>query len=186
MIERQVRLEFITDLMFDAYRGQKDIPTEEKLYYGDDHKSIIVPAANIQSAIALAGDRWSRYNRTGKPWTELGGVAASCILISPAKIPILRRGKPVVFEAFGKGGFAKDVRKAGGGSGGGNTKIPPMIIERPTLSLPIALEFQVRLVPNEYLSEEELRHWFDVGGVYAGLLNGRRIGYGKFKVVSWE
>jgi len=55
---------------------------------------------------------------------------------------------------------------------------------RPVLPLPWALEFQLTLLPNNQIQEQQVKNIFEEGGTAVGLGTWRGR-YGKFRVVEW-
>jgi len=184
--EFRVEVSGITDLMFNAYRGNADTPPQDMLYLKDG--IVGLPSANIQSFLALAGDAAIQFKRIPAKKKDVLVVAPSVIIITPPFIPVLREGEQVKFSSFDdNSALYLDTRKTGGSMGGGNMKIPPQMKVRPVLKMPWTMEFNVRLLDNEIgITGDELKWWFEAGGVYTGFGNGRKIGFGKFEVAKWE
>lgn len=99
-------------------------------------------------------------------------------------IPFLRDGKPIEF-----GKFEGEVDKKSGvyihrtvarlEKGIPNPKV------RPTLPLPWSLEFNLTLIPNRELQEQQLLNVFTEGLLCLGLGTFRGQ-YGKAEVLKWE
>ena len=57
--------------------------------------------------------------------------------------------------------------------------------ERPVLPLPWALEFELAILPNKEIKEQEINNLFSEGGLAIGLGTFRGV-YGKFRVDGWN
>ncbi len=190
---RIVKIQGLTPIMFDRYPGDNDTKLEpwQKLYFAEDAKTLILPAANIASFLSAkntdSAPKRLLDSRKYKAFTE---ACASYVMISPERIPFTRDGEPIVFGKFDaktvdgelldslSGVFVKhDVARLEKGIP--NPKV------RPVLPMPWALEFELTLWPNRQIQEQQLMNVFTEGLIAVGLGTWRGR-YGKAEVVSWE
>ena len=177
-IKRKVSLKGITPIMFDRYAGSNDeqLPTMQKAYYSSK-KTLVFPALNIISFLSSQNTESAPQRVVGKKWKTVAKAALSFVQIEPFEIPILREGKPVGENDLTVMSHVARVKK-------GNLSVPNPK-ERPVLSLPWNIEFDMTLLETNELSENVLRKLFEVGGLAIGLGTFRGV-FGKFVVDKWE
>lgn len=184
LVRRNVTLSFVVPIMFDRFGGDinRRLEPEEKFYFANDQKTLVLPAANLKSFLVYGGGRQDpavKILSASGTWKTEATIIAGSVLITPDKIPFTRDGEPVVFEGFGKNGIQMDERKAGGGSH------PPEMVRRPMVELPLELNFDVQIYTSEKCSEQQIRELFSRGGIAVGL-GAFRTEFGKFVVDKWE
>lgn len=184
---RKVCLEGITDIMFDRYAGDNDTKLEpyQKLYYHPDGTTIVLPALNITSFLSAHNTNSApKRLRDKRKYKDIANSLLSFVTISPSMIPFTRNGEPIKF-----GAFKDDVDESSGcyihrsvarlDKGVPNPKV------RPTLPLPWELTFDLTILPNTEIQEQEILNLFDAGGLAIGLGTFRGV-FGKFRVKAWE
>jgi hypothetical protein len=186
IIERTVKLEGFTPIMFDRYAGDNKtvLPVEEKLYFLPDGRSLCLPAANISSFLSAKNTTSVAKLIGGRGYKNLSDALLGFVQIEPMLIPLTRNGQPIRLNGFtddrdDEAGIYVDRRVARLDKGIPNPK------ERPVVDLPWELEFTIRLFKNEQLDETLLKTAFYKGGLSIGLGTFRGV-YGKFIVKSWE
>jgi hypothetical protein len=107
----------------------------------------------------------------------------SSVQIDTPLIPFLRNGKPIEFGEFkddedAKSGVHIERHVARLPKGIPNPKV------RPVLPLSWSLNFDIKIFPNEELSEDLIHRIFQQGGMQLGLGTYRGV-YGKFQF-EWE
>lgn len=185
-VVRRVVLQGRSPLMFDRYPGDNSTKIEvwQKLYFGTDGKTLVMPSLNIMSFL-------SAQNTTSAPkrlldkrkYRETANACLSFVSIEPFDIPILRDGLPIIF-----GKFDGDRDKQSGvwihrcvarlKDGIPNPKA------RPVVPMPWALEFTLRIATNNEIQEAQVRNLFAAGGAALGLGTFRGV-FGKFSVERW-
>jgi len=178
---RKVILVGLRDIMFDRYAGDNEtqLLPEQKMYYAEDGKTLVVPSLNLFSFLS-AENSTSCAKKFGKRnWRDYSHAFSSFISIEPDLIPLTKNGKKVVFNGkFNKDIYIRhDVARLRGGI--------PHPLTRPVVRMPWELSFEICMFENEYFSETLLRNWFEKGGLVIGLGNYRPV-FGKFKVEKWE
>ncbi len=188
IVTRDVVLRGIVDIMFDRYAGDNQTKLEpwQKLYYGSDGETIIMPALNIISFL-------SAHNTNSAPKRLLDSrkfkaVANAClsfVSINPMEIPFRRNGEAIKFGKFGSDDvdplssvyIHRAVARLDKGI--------PNPKERPVLPLPWELVFKLTIFPNKEITEQQIINLFDNGGIALGLGTFRGV-FGKFVVEKWD
>lgn len=177
----------LTPIMFDRYGGDnsKEVAVDRKMYLGIDGKALVIPSTNISSFLS-AENTPSICKRfmDSREYKKMAAAYLSNISVEPYEIPILRDGKAVMF-----GGFEDDKDKVSGmyvdrrvarlAKGIPNPKV------RPVLPLPWAINFEMRVFPNEEMDLEQLYDLVRRGGVAIGIGTFRGV-FGKFRVDKWD
>jgi len=185
---RKVTLVGLNDIMFDRYAGDNktNLTPEQKLYYGPDGKTVVLPAANILSLLT-AQNTPSAPKRflDSRSYKKVAQALLSYLAIGPQLIPLTRNGKPIVFNGFGD---EEEDRAAGIyihrcvarlDKGIPNPKV------RPTVKTPWELRFDLTLFKNDDVGEEMVVNLLVKAGIGIGLGTYRGV-FGKFKVEAWE
>jgi len=188
VLTRKVCLRGIAPLMLDRYAGDNktELSVEQKLYFGPDGKSLVIPSVNLMSFLC-AQNTPSAAKRfyDSREYKAIAQGVLSYTSIGPTDIPLTRNGKPIQFN-----GFVGDEDKGAGvyvhrsvarlDKGIPNPKV------RPVVRLPWELKFDISLFPNaDNITEEVLQRLFDRGGVAIGLGTFRGV-FGKFVVDGWD
>ena len=181
ILTRSITLIGLRDLMMDRYAGDNDteLAAEEKLYYGEDGKTLVYPVENLLSFLAAENTQSCSKMFGGRKWRGLAAAIKSCILVTPDPIPILDGdGKVILFKKFNdKIQVHHSVARLKGGV--------PNPKERPVIRRPWQLKFQIEMIPNEYFKETTVKQLFEKGGIFIGLGTYRPV-FGKFEVAGWE
>lgn len=188
VVRRTVLIRGLTDIMFDRYPGDNDTKLEpwQKLYLaGETGRTICLPSANIMSFLSAQNtDSAPKRLLDSRKYKAFALSCGSFVTIGPGMIPFLRDGKPIIFGAFTgetdkSSGVYIDRRVARLEKGIPNPKV------RPVLPLPWELEFQLTLLPNRQIQEQQLMNVFTEGLLCLGLGTFRGQ-FGKAEVASWE
>lgn len=188
IIKRRVRLCGLTDIMFDRYAGDNNTKLEpqQKLYLlPGDSRVIGLPALNIMSSLTAHNtNSFPKQLRDKRQYKSICNACLAYVSVGPAFVPFLRDGKPIVF-----GSFVEDVDKLSGcyvhravarlDKGIPNPKV------RPVLPSPWSLEFDLTILPNREIKEQEVMNLIDEGGRAIGYGTFRGA-FGKFYIDSWE
>lgn len=192
MVQRTVTLQGMTPIMFDRYAGDNQTKLEwyQKIYTVPGTNILSLPTSNIVSFLSAHNTNSApKRLRDAKQFKKICNACLSFTMIEalegdPQYIPFLRNGKPITVGIFGEekdeqSGIYLDRRVARLDKGIPNPK------ERPVLPLPWSLTFQLTIVPNKEIKEQELLNLFTEGGIAIGLGTFRGV-FGKFSVASWE
>jgi hypothetical protein len=194
MIKRRVVLKGLTPIMFDRYPGDNDtqLTPSQKLYYGDDNSSLVIPSTNLMSFLSAKNtDSAPKRLLDSRKYKKFTEACASFVMISAdhddysENLPLTRDGEALIFGGFGDdeidaatGTFIKrDVARLEKGIP--NPKV------RPVLPLDWEVTFRLSLFPNDQLQEQQLKNVFARGGIAVGLGTWRGR-FGKFSILSWE
>lgn len=180
-LTRKVTLTGIRPIMFDRYPGdnQEQLPPEQKVYLGEDGKTLVFPAVNISSFLSAQNTESAPQRVMGKKWKSVAKAALSFVEIDPFLVPFTRKGKVLEMDKAGVTIHHHVARIKKGQLAIPNPKA------RPVLDLPWELSFNITLYPTPDLSENILKKLFEDGGVAIGFGSFRGV-YGKFKVSAWE
>ena len=187
-VKRKVRLRGLTAVLFDRYPGDNDTKLEpwQKMYLGGESgREISLPSENLMSFLSAQNtDSAPKRLLDSRSYKKFAQACASFVSIGPPMIPFLRDDKPIVF-----GKFVDDVdpdsrvridrRVARLEKGIPNPKVRPM------LTLPWELEFDLTLMRNKFLQEQQLLNIFTEGLLCLGIGTFRGQ-FGKAEVMLWE
>jgi hypothetical protein len=185
-VTRKVVLQGLTDIMFDRYAGDNDTKLDwwQKLYYAPDGETLTIPALNVMSFLSAHNTNSAPKRLLDKrKYKDVCNACLSFVVISPMHIPILRDGKPIKFgkvekDRDPKSGVYLHRSVARLKDGIPNPK------ERPVLPLPWELHFDLTVLANREISEQQIRNLFEAGGRALGLGTFRGV-FGKFRVWKW-
>lgn len=195
IVKRKVILCGTQPIMFDRYAGDNNtkLEPEQKLYLlPSDSRTISLPAINIMSFLAAHNTNSApKRLRDKRKYKDICNACLSFVSIGPDFIPLLRNGKPILFDKFvddpkapGMGRRDKssgtwiDQRVARLDRGIPNPKV------RPVVPLPWSIEFEFTLFPNREIKEQEIINLFAEGGLAIGFGTFRGC-FGKFVVEYW-
>lgn len=187
-IIRQVHLRGLVDIMFDRYPGDNDTKLEpwQKLYLGgEEGRTICLPSANIMSFLSAQNtDSAPKRLLDSRKYKKFSQACGSFVSISPRMIPFLRNDKPITFgkltgDEDKESGIYIDRRVARLEKGIPNPKV------RPVLPTPWELRFQLTLLPNKEIQEQQLMNVFADGLICLGL-GTYRGQFGKAEIILWE
>jgi hypothetical protein len=185
-VRRVVRLKGLTGIMFDRYPGDNRTQLEpwQKLYLTDT-RQISLPSMNIMSFLSAENTVSApKVILDSRVYKRFAAACGSFVKIGPTMIPFLRNNVPIVFGKFegdvdAQSGVYIDRRVARLPDGIPNPKV------RPVLPTPWELEFNLTLLANKYIQEQELMNVFTEGLIALGL-GTYRSQFGKADVTSWE
>ncbi len=100
--ERKVLLRGLTPIMFDRYAGdnQTQLEPHQRLYYGEDMKTLVLPATNISSFLSSINTTSAPKRLLGKKGNSTAQACLSYVSIEPFLIPFMRDGGPILFGEF--------------------------------------------------------------------------------------
>lgn len=192
-VTRTVRLDGMTDIMFDRYAGDNKtkLSWDQKIYLAPGTDILCLPTTNIGSFLSAHNTNSApKRLRDKRAYKDICNACLSFVAVRalggghPQYIPFLRDGKPIRVGKFGDerddlSGLYLDRRVARLDKGIPNPK------ERPTLPLDWSLEFELSILPNQEIKEAEVYNLFVEGGLAIGLGTFRGV-YGKFRVSRWD
>jgi hypothetical protein len=192
MVHRTVELMGLAPIMFDRYAGdnQTKLLWWQKIYLIPGSDVLCLPTTNIVSFLSA-----HNTNSAPKRWRDFRkykGVANACLSF----VQITGEPENPGYIAFRKNdeliraGDAKD--EVDPKSGMYLHKIVarlekgiPNPKERPVLPLPWSIRFQLSIIPNQEIKEQEIRNLFEEGGLAIGLGTFRGV-FGKFEIARWD
>lgn len=176
-----VSLRGLTPIMFDAFRGQEELPVERKLYIArSDQKSLILPASNIVGFLASRSSvSCLRAFVNNRDWRVRTAELQGNVAVSPAEIKFTDGNRSIEFDGSWTDALYIDERMAR------PSDTARVIARRPVLEPPWQLDFELTLNETEFISEDLLRDWFERGGLSVGI-GAYRPMFGRFEVVRWE
>lgn len=193
MVTRQVRLEGISEIMFDRYAGDNNtkLSWQQKIYLAPGTNVLCIPALNISSF--LTAHNTNSAPKRLRDARKYKGIANACLSFTrilgpqdhPQYIPFIRDDEPIRVgeikndEPDPLSGLYLHRSVARLEKGIPNPK------ERPVLPAPWCLEFDLVIYPNKEIKEQEIRNLFEEGGIAIGLGTFRGV-YGKFIIARWE
>jgi hypothetical protein len=193
MMNVKVTLEGLTSIMFDRYPGNNNInlPWHEKLYLAPGTNVVSLPVININSFFtALNSMSAPKRLLPSKAYKNVCNACMSFLQIRslksghPDHVPFQRNGKDIVVGSFNseedpKSGvyLARHVARLKDGI--------PNPKERPVLSTPWSLVFQLSLIDNTEITLPDVKNLLKNGGETIGFGTFRGY-YGKFHLAGWE
>lgn len=164
--------------MFDRYPGDNNtsLPPNEKMYL-DDSLHLIIPAINLYSMLAAENTKSVCRQFFGKTGKNIALGIASYTTVDPFEILVCDDNGPVTFRGFNDQiKVHKSVARLKGGI--------PNPKERPVLSLPWYIEFDVSYIENKLCTLDNLRQAFTMGGILG--LGAFRPYFGRYEVVQFN
>lgn len=197
-VTRKIRLKGLADIMFDRYAGDNNTKLEphQKFYFRSETQRIIgIPSLNIMSFLSAHNTNSApKRLRDKRKYKDICNAHLSFVIINPSWIPFLRNknpegqpfeGVPIEFGKFGQ----DEVDPLSGAWIGHHVarleKGIPNPKERPILPLPWSLEFEMTILPNKEIKEQEIMNLMEEGGRAIGLGTFRGV-FGKFMIDAWE
>lgn len=185
-VTRKVVLRGLTDIMFDRYAGDNktQLRPDQRMYLKHDG-SLFLPNLNIVSLLTAVNTPSAPQRFLGRAGKSTARAILSYTIVGPSEVPFMRDGRPIVFNGFDENGVdkaaaiyvRKDVARLEKGI--------PNPKERPVLSTPWELRFDLSLYPNTEVSEDTVQNLLIQGGLAIGLGTFRGV-FGKFAVDAWE
>lgn len=181
IITKKVVLKGITPIMFDRYAGNNNeqLPPMQKVYLGQDNKTLILPASNLSSFLSAQNTESATQRVLGRKAKTAAKACLSYVNISPVEIPFTREGQPLTIDNADLYIHNSVARVMKGKLAVPNPK------ERPVMPLPWELSFTLTILKNADISENILHKIFQEGGIAIGLGTYRGV-FGKFVVEKWE
>lgn len=191
-ITRRVTLQGVAPIMFDRYAGDNKTQLDwtQKIYLVPGTPQLALPATNINSFFSAHNTNSApKRLRDKRKYKDICNALLSFVSIeAPADcmgyIPFLRNGNPISVGTFGDSqdpasGLYLHRAVARLDKGIPNPK------ERPVLPLPWALSFDLTILPNKEIKEQEIKNLLEEGGLAIGLGTFRGV-FGKFIVSEWN
>lgn len=181
----KVKIVGLKPLLFNKFCGIKDeeTPTVKKFDLDEDN-NLVIFSTRLYNFLFDVGDTAGNRNTygaikmfTGRKHKELVIKGNAYIGIGPQMIYITRDDKKIKFDEFGKNGIIELEEKTGKGK--------PQNIKRPMIETPWEAEFEIDLIPNDFIGFEDLKGWFEKGGIEVGL-GAWRPRYGQFYVKEFK
>lgn len=180
-VTRKVLLRGIRPIMFDRYAGDNktELAPEEKMYFAKDGETLVLPAANISSFLTAENtDSAPKRFLDSRQYKKTAKAILSYTAINPFEIPLTRNGKPIKFKEFNSDIYIHySVARLAKGI--------PNPKQRPVVSTPWELAFEITIYPNNEFKEQLLVDMFKRGGIAIGLGTYRGV-FGKFVVEKWK
>ena len=184
---RRVTFTGLGEVMFDRYAGDNKTRLEwsQKIYLGTDSKTVCLPALNIMSLLTAHNTNSApKRLRDKREYKDLCNACLSFLLINPGYIPFTRNGKTIEVGKFEadrdpKSGMYLHRAVARLDKGIPNPK------ERPVLPLPWELSFDLTILPNKEIQEQEIVNLLQDAGRAIGIGTWRGL-FGKFSVTQWD
>ena len=192
IVKRTVTVMGVTPIMFDRYAGDNNTKLEwsQKIYTIPNTDILSLPTSNIVSFLSAHNTNSApKRLRDARQFKKICNACLSFTMIealegNPQYIPFIRNGDVIHVGKFGDekdelSGIYLDRRVARLDKGIPNPK------ERPVLPLPWSLSFQLTILPNKEIKEQEIMNLFEEGGMAIGFGTFRGV-FGKFRLVCWE
>jgi len=192
-LRRTICLKGITDAMFDRYPGDNSTKLEwhQKVYLSPGTDVISLPTMNIVSFLSSHNTNSApKRLRDKRKYKDIANACLSfCLVSSPtggAYIPFLRDGEPIHLGTIKSNSdrdelsglyLHRSVARLDKGI--------PNPKERPTLPLPWSLQFNIDILPNKEIKEQEIRNLIEDGGLAIGIGTFRGV-FGKFIIEEWK
>ena len=188
LVTRKIRLMGLTDIMFDRYPGDNQTQLEpwQKLYLEPGDSRIIgLPSINIMSFLSAHNTNSApKRLRDKRKYKDIANAMLSFVSIREAFIPLMRKGKPIVFGKIDgdldpKSGVYVHRAVARLDKGIPNPKV------RPVVPMDWSVEFTMDIFANKEIKEVDIQNLIEEGGRAIGFGTWRGV-FGKFLVDSWE
>lgn len=171
-----ITLNGLTPIMFDAFRGQEELPPEKKLYLSPDGKTVILPASNIVGFLtSKSSHSCLRVFADSKDWKTRSPEIVGNIQVDPVRIPLLNDDHPIAFDGKWSEKIYLDERMAR------PSATARVIARRPVVDTPWKMEFDLTVNPTEYVTVSRIKDWFVRGGISVGI-GAYRPMFGRFEV----
>ena len=192
IITRKVLLKGIRELMFDRYAGDNNtkLTWDQKLYLVPGTSKLAIPTTNIVSFLSAHNTNSApKRLRDKRKYKDICNACLSFVSIrgtgdDPRYIEIMRDNETIKVGKF-QDDYEPDSKLYLHRSVARLDKGIPNPKERPVLPLPWAIEFELDIMPNKEIKEQEIYNLFVEGGLAIGLGTFRGV-YGKFLVEKWE
>ena len=191
MIVRRITLTGVTDIMFDRYAGDNrtQLDWTQKIYMIPGTSTLCLPTSNIVSFLSAHNTNSApKRLRDARAFKKIANACLSFVVVEGLEhyqyVPFTRAGNPIMVGNFSEdkdplSGIYLDRRVARLDKGIPNPK------ERPVLPTPWELQFQISILPNKEIKEQEIMNLFIEGGLAVGLGTFRGV-FGKFEVTEWD
>lgn len=180
----KVKIAGIADIMFDRFidHSKEVRPPEQKLYLKGKNE-VVLPAENIVAF--LFGDDPGGCAKVfeKKGCRDYLRAGLSHVFIDPVTLPLMKNKKKVIFKDFETEAFW--IHKGSPRTKQGSRSIKQEEKQRPVLTMPWELAFDINLVKNPMIDSTKLFNWFTRGGIFIGL-GTFRPRFGRFEVTKWE
>lgn len=179
----QVQLSSLSPIMFNAFRGQEEIPPERKLHLSsEDGKTVVLPVSYIMGFLTatIVGRSCLNTFVEAKERGEKKAEVLARVAAGPVEIPLTENGKPIMFSGW-EGKVYLDEQPAQA------SKTARVIARRPVVRAPWRADFELFVNEEQggFVTVERLEDWFRDGGTQVGL-GAFRPFYGRFEVTRWD
>lgn len=189
LIKRKVKLVGMSDLMFDRYAGDNSTKLEvwQKFYFSQiKDRGLVLPALNLHALLSAQNTNSApKRLRDKRKYKDIANACLSFVQVGPKEIPILRNGKQIIFGRFDQNDRCETSNTyvhrsvARLKDGIPNPKV------RPVICLPWEIEFDLTILPNREIKEQEIANLIEEAGYAIGLGTYRGV-FGKYSIASWE
>lgn len=191
-VSRWVTLSGLTDIMFDRYAGDNktQLAWHQKIYLIPGTSILCLPVANMLSFLSAHNTNSApKRLRDKRAYKDIANACLSFVSIvghetSRNNIPFMRDGKPITVGKFDESRDAESGLYLHRAVARLDKGIPNPK-ERAVLPLEWQLRFQLSILPNNEIKEQEVRNLIEEGGLAIGLGTFRGV-FGKFEVTEWE
>lgn len=193
--QMEIILRGIIDIMFDrrfiiSEGGEENIEPAQKFYFKEviekeEDKFVIgLPAENIREHLfSLTRDSVVKYIKK-REYKDFCRIGRSSVFIRPLFIPFLdENDNEIKFTGFDNKKFY--VVKKSGITAKGPHIIPLQVKERPVMTPPWRLRFNVEIIENTKINPDEIIYYFKTGGRHIGLGTFRPV-YGLYEIESYK
>lgn len=191
VITRKITLKGVTEIMFDRYPGDNSTKLDwhQKVYLKPGTQEISLPTMNIVSLLSSHNTNSApKRLRDKRKYKDIANACLSFVIVrSPDHgqyIPFLRNGAPILL------GAPNDARDATSGlylhrAVARLDKGIPNPKERAVLPLPWSLAFEIDILPNREIKEQEVMNLLNEAGLAIGLGTFRGV-FGKYLIEDWS
>lgn len=191
IIQRKVTLVGLQPIMFDRYAGDNKtkLNWHEKIYLKPNSNQLVLPTVNLSSFLSAHNTNSApKRLRDKRAYKDICNACLSFVSIQALDgsqdIAFTRNGQPIEVGTFGNSkddtsGIYLHRSVARLEKGIPNPK------ERPVLSTPWELTFNLTIFPNKEIKEPEIKNLIEEGGIAIGLGTFRGV-FGKFYIAEWK
>lgn len=177
-IKINVRLSGLRPMMFDRYAGDNNtqLPASEKMYLDSQHR-LTIPSLNLYSLLVAENTKSVCKLFFGKQGRTVALGISAFTEITPYEILVEDDNGPIIFSGFNEQVKThKSVARLKGGI--------PNPKDRPMLSLPWHLGFDVLYQENRHCTLENLRQAIQMGGILG--IGSFRPFFGRYQLKDWK
>lgn len=181
----QLTIKGVADIMFDRFidHSKEQRSPDQKLYKLEGGE-VVIPGEYVFSFVTRSMPPTGCALRfEGRPGKDFRAVALGHFNVSPMYSPLYSPDEKSIKYDDKSGRWYEWY-------GAPITKTGPVVVKqpmnaRPCLKLPWQADFNLTLIENNWINEQKLHNWFQMGGLYIGLGNNRPR-FGRFIISKWE